>query len=385
MSTSTTLTTLSADELHAALGLRDLSDPSQGRHAMQLLLDAVVSAAHRRLGGTRRTVRSTPLVAVRDNYDLLGYRSGDVTRDARHTRYVSRTTMLRSHTSAELPATLADYAIRTDPVAELVVVPGLVHRRDVVDRTHVGSPHQVDLWQIRSDPDAGEDALLDLVDAVVGAVLPGARWRTTPASHPYTRGGRQVDVWHDPHGTGGEWLELAECGLVAPEVLSRAGLDPAQWSGLALGMGLDRALMLCKGIPDIRYLRSDEPRIRGQLADLAPWRPVSVLPPITRDLSVVVDGDTADETIGDQVRTALADRVDDIEEVVTLSRTSWADLPERARQRLGMEPGQENLLVRVVLRPLQRTLTDAEANALRDRVLRAIHRGPTLDLIGQEA
>lgn len=54
---------------------------------------------------------------------------------------------------------------------------------------------------------------------------------------------------------GGEWVELAECGLASPDVLAGAGLDPTLWSGLALGMGLDRALMLRKGIPNIRLLR----------------------------------------------------------------------------------------------------------------------------------
>ena len=92
----------------------------------------------------------------------------------------------------------------------------------------------------------------------------------------------------------GDWLELAECGLIHPDVLRRSGLDPERWSGLALGMGLERALMLRKEIPDIRYLRSGEPRISAQMADLEPWREVSSLPPVSRDLSVVVGADVPD-------------------------------------------------------------------------------------------
>jgi len=53
--------------------------------------------------------------------------------------------------------------------------------------------------------------------------------------------------------------------------------------------------MLRKGIPDIRYLRSSEPRIRAQMDDLEPWREVSLLPPISRDLSVVIDARATDE------------------------------------------------------------------------------------------
>ncbi|PXX57466.1 phenylalanyl-tRNA synthetase alpha subunit [Nocardia tenerifensis] len=368
-------TYLTASDLSRALAVRDLSDAAQGPHAMQALLDATIDALARAWGSRVRVVRNSPLVAVADNYDKLGYDPADVTRDARYTRYVSPTTMLRSHTTADIPDTLRRYAGTTAEVDDLIVVPGLVYRRDVVDRIHVGEPHQVDLWRLRSRPDTGDRDVRDLVAHVVRAVLPGAGWRTTPARHPYTALGRQVDV-----RLGADWLELAECGLIAEHVLAGAGLDPARWSGTALGMGLDRALMLRKGIPDIRYLRSGNPRVAEQLRDLSPWRPVSALPPIRRDLSVVVADDTDDETLGDTVRKVLHDRVDDIESVLVAARTPWAELSEKARDRLGIVPGQTNAVVRLVLRPLSRTLTDEEANELRNQVYLAIHAGPRLEL-----
>ena len=122
---------LSPDDLHHALKLRDLSDPAQGAHAMQLLLDSVVSALTAHWGVPVNIVRAPALVSVRDNYDRLGYRAEDITRDARYTRYTSPTTMLRSHTSANIPHALSTYITRERPVDELVVIPGLVYRRDV--------------------------------------------------------------------------------------------------------------------------------------------------------------------------------------------------------------------------------------------------------------
>lgn len=223
---------ISPADLHRALALRDLTDPASGPHAMQSLLSHIVKDLTRCWGVPSITVRVPPLVAVSDNYDLLGYDRADVTRESRYTRYTSPTTMLRSHTSANIPYVLSTYANRTEPVDELIIVPGLVYRRDVVNRTHVGEPHQVDLWRLRSQPDTGDDALMIMIGTLVEAVLPGARWRTTPVNHPYTYQGRQVDVWHDDN-----WLELAECGLIHPDVLRRCGLDPECWSGLALGMG----------------------------------------------------------------------------------------------------------------------------------------------------
>ena len=109
-----------------------------------------------------------------------------------------------------------------------------------------------------------------------------------------------------------EWLELAECGLVAAPVLRGSGLDPRRWAGLALGMGLDRALMLRKGIDDIRLLRSENPEIRAQLLDLAAYRPVSLMPAVRRDLSLVLaDAAEADvELLGDLARGALGTDAD---------------------------------------------------------------------------
>ncbi|MGQ7786217.1 PheS-related mystery ligase SrmL [Nesterenkonia sp. K-15-9-6] len=366
---------LTSDQLCRALNLRDLTDPTQGGHAIQVLLDAVVGRLRSAWHCTVRTVRHSPIVAVRENYDRLGYDSDDVTRARRYTRYISPTVMLRSHTSAELPSALERYVGRDD-VDELIVAPGLVYRRDAVDRSHVGEPHQVDLWRIRSTPETGDEDMLTMISCLVETVLPGAEWTMTDVTHPYTVGGRQIDVLHE-----GEWLELAECGRIHPDVLRGSGLDPERWSGVALGMGLERALMLRKGIPDIRCLRAEDPRIAAQMLTLEPWRHVSPLPAVRRDISVVLSADEDEETLGDTVRTALGDDAGVVESLEVLSRTAHEDLPEAARSRLGTQEGQVNLLLRIVLRPLDRTLTSDEANVIRNTIYTAVHQGPVLELI----
>lgn len=360
--------TLSPAHVAAALALRDLTDPAQGTHAVGLLLDAAVDVLATRWGSTVRVLRASPAVSVEDNYDRLGYQASAITREARYSRYLGDTVMLRSHTTAGVPPALRALAAEPDPPADLLLVlPGLVYRRDVIDRMHVGEPHQVDLWRIvRGDVD-----LDDMLDALVEAVLPGAHWRTVPARHPYTEQGRQVDV-----RIGDGWVELAECGLAAPHVLATAGLDPNRWRGLALGMGLDRAVMLRKGVPDIRLLRATDPRIAEQMHDLTPWRLVSMLPAVRRDLSIVAASGVDDELLGDRARAALGPDTDLLESLTVLARTPHEQLPAPARARLGTEPGQDNLLLRLVLRPLGRTLTDAQANAVRDRVYPALHEGP---------
>jgi phenylalanyl-tRNA synthetase alpha chain len=163
--------------------------------------------------------------------------------------------------------------------------------------------------------------------------------------------------------------------VALPRLLADTGHDPRVTSGLAMGLGLDRLLMLRKRLPDIRLLRAGDPRIAGQMRDLERWRPVSAMPPVRRDLSIAVDAGELAEDLGDRVRAALGSRAGAVESVEVRSETRYEELPEAARARLGIAPGQVNMLVRVVLRDLERTLTHEEANQLRDAIYAALHRG----------
>jgi phenylalanyl-tRNA synthetase alpha chain len=375
--------TLTPEEVAHALAVRDLTDPREGPHGIQRLVDDAVAALARAWRCDVLVWRGARVVDVADNYDALGYEAGAVTRDARYTRYVSETRMLRSHMSAAVPGALrtlagadagvgagagADAGAGTGVTDVLVACPGVVYRRDAIDRLHTGTPHQLDLWRVSRGDALTVGDLKEMIDLVVGAALPGAEWRVVPRVHPYTTDGLEIDVEN-----GDEWVEIGECGLAAPPVLRRAGLHGA--SGLAMGLGLDRLLMLRKGVADIRLLRSADPRVAGQMRDLALYRPVSNRPAITRDLSIAVAADDDVELLGDRVRGALGQDADSVEAVEVVSETPVADLTEVARRRLGARPGQKNVLARVVLRHPERTLTRDEANDLRDRVYLALHRG----------
>jgi phenylalanyl-tRNA synthetase alpha chain len=208
-----------------------------------------------------------------------------------------------------------------------------------------------------------------MIGLVVEAVLPGHVWRSPPSPHPYTLAGREILVRAD-----GREVEIGECGLAHPAVLEAAGLPPTA-SGLAMGLGLDRLVMLAKGIDDIRLLRSTDPRIAAQLLDLTPYRPVSAQPAARRDLSLAVPAEMDAELLGDRVRGVLGTDATAVEEVLVRAETGYDELPEGARRRLGIQPGQKNVLVRLVLRSLDHTLTSADANALRDRVYASVHQG----------
>ena len=359
---------LSPADLASDLAVPDLTaDPA---HAVAQLVDVLTAALCARWGSELRVVRSHPIVSTDDNYDRLGFPPDAVTRDARYSRYVSETCLLRTHTSALVPPALRSMRAPVGDV--LLACPGMVYRRDAIDRLHTGTPHQVDLWRIADGrPALAQADLGEMIDVVVRAALPMATsYRVEPRVHPYTEDGLQIDALVE-----GEWVEIGECGLAAPRVVQGAGLPPSV-TGLAMGLGLDRMVMLRKGVPDIRLLRSTDERVASQLRDLeAPYRPVSSHPPIRRDVSVAVGTDVTEEELGDRVRTGLGADAECVEAIDVLSETPLADLPRAAVERLGILDGQRNVLVRVVLRHVDRTLTDAEANELRDRIYAALHEG----------
>ncbi|MEV4343418.1 hypothetical protein AB0J83_02905 [Actinoplanes sp. NPDC049596] len=410
------------------LAVRDLTDPAEGPHAIQAIVAAVLDAATTRWPAAELLVhRGERIVDVADNYDRLGYSPSATARDARYTRYVDERRMLRSQTSALIPGALRQLpslgepgtpgAARTAPGEAptaageiLVACPGIVYRRDCIDRLHTGTPHQLDLWHLTSTPakpgpagsgpagsgpagsgpagsgpagsgpagngPAGSgtagtgaaeqgrerDELLELAGLAVEAALPGARWRVNPATHPYTTGGLEIEVW-----AGDAWVEVGECGVAAPHVVG-----PGR-AGLALGLGLDRLLMLRKGISDIRLLRSADPRVAGQMLDLSPYRPVSAQPAARRDVSVALPAGVTAEEIGDRVRELLGPDADLVEEVSILSATPPGELPPASRERLALRPGEVNVLVRIVLRDLHAALPRQRANALRDLIYEGLH------------
>ncbi len=366
---------ISPSALREARALRDLTDPAQGPHAVQRVVEAAIAALRARWGCAVHVERADPVVTVADNYDRLLYPPGAAARDARYTRYVAPGQLLRTQTSAMIPPVLRRLA--ADPAGPLagrpdliVACPGLVWRRDRIDRLHVGEPHQFDLWRLRRGQPLASADLEEMLHAVAGAVAPGRAVRLERTVHPYTAGGLQVEVAAAP----GAWVEIAECGLAHPRLLAESGLPP-EVTGLAMGLGLDRLVMLAKGLDDIRALRDPDPRVAAQLLDLAPWRPVSHHPPVRRDLSLAIDQARSAEELGDRVREALGARAADVEGIEVLSEVAGPALPPAAQARLGLGRDQKNVLLRLALRALGRTPTDAEANLLRDEVYAALHEG----------
>jgi phenylalanyl-tRNA synthetase alpha chain len=166
------MSVLNIEDLRRMLQLRDLTNPTDGAHAMQQLVDAAVATVSETWNCQPLLRRSSPIVSVADNYDRLHYPPDGVSRDARYTRYLCETALLRTQTSAMIPPLLCELATNED--------------------------YQLDLWHIRRNaPPLVHADLHELVRHVIGAVLPGRETRLTATEHPYTLNGQQIDVRDD--------------------------------------------------------------------------------------------------------------------------------------------------------------------------------------------
>src|SRR5215510_14984102 len=126
---------LSAADLRSALSVPDLTDPAGPPHAMRQLLDDAISALVAAWGIRVLVDRQSPIVSIADNYDRLHYPPDGAARDARYTRYVCESALLRTQTSAMIPPLLRGLSLA--PIQDvLLVCPGLVYRRDCIDRLH---------------------------------------------------------------------------------------------------------------------------------------------------------------------------------------------------------------------------------------------------------
>jgi chorismate mutase len=256
---------LTPDALARALAVRDLTDAAQGPHAVQRLLDDAVKALARAWRCEVVPHRGSPLVPASEHYARLLDAPGEAAR------WASGSALLRTRAAALVPSGLARLA-PTAPADALLVCPGVVYRAGLPEKLRAAEGHEVELWRIRRGPALGLREVAELIGAVVRAVLPGVTVSTVPATSPWLADARQVDV-----RVRGEWLTVGTCGVVAPAVLAAAGL-PADTSGVALGLDLDRAVALVKGLEDVALLRSRDPRVAAQMLDLSPYVPAADVP-----------------------------------------------------------------------------------------------------------
>lgn len=166
--------------------------------------------------------------------------------------------VLRTHTS---PVQGREMLERGAPL--YIACPGKVFRTDALDATHTPVFHQVEGLAV--DKGLTMADLKGTLDHFARAMFgPEARTRLRPSFFPFTEPSAEMDLWFPQKKGGAGWIEWGGCGMVNPEVLRNAGIDPDEYTGFAFGMGLERTLMLRHGIADMRDIVEGDVRFSLQ-------------------------------------------------------------------------------------------------------------------------
>ena len=366
----------SAETIEKLLTVKDLTietESGQERNIIGRIYDQVISKLNEHKFPNIRIVRKDPIVEATDNFDSLLFSSGNPGRSSTYTRYTDENHVLRTHTSAMVPSTFKK--LRKDIDSLTFVFPGLVYRRDVIDPRHLEVFHQIDIWTLQDSKKYGKvtrEDLLKLGRAVFEAACPDAEMIVCEAKHPYTLDGIEVYA-----SVEGKKIEVFEAGLAHPDVLRNCGIDPEQYSGLALGMGIERLVMARKNLPDIRLIRSIDPRVTKQMINMAKFKNISNQPAIVWDMSYCVNKNDTEEDICENIRNVFGDKSDLLEQVEILERTPFDKLNPIAKERLGAQENQDNVLVRITLRHPDKNLTKKESAELYEMAYPKLHQGNT--------
>lgn len=142
-----------------------------------------------------------------------------------------------------------------------MISPAKVFRNEATDMTHEAQFYQLDGFAVAP---AGEITLAHLkgtFERFYRAYLgEGSRIRFRPSFFGFTEPSVEVDVWYAPQGKEGRWLEVCGAGMLHPQVIRNAGLDPEAIGGFAFGGGLERLVMVKHGVPDVRGFHSGDIR-----------------------------------------------------------------------------------------------------------------------------
>jgi len=199
-------------------------------------------------------------------FDALNTPADHPARDIQDTLYVDLPPhpqygryLLRTHTS---PVQIRTMLKRKPPIR--IVAPGRVFRRDNPDATHSPMFHQIEGLYVDSNVSVAD--LKGTVEFFFQQLLdPDTKVRFRPHFFPYTEPSFEIDL-STPHfrARGKQWIEIAGCGMVDPNVFKAVGYPEDVYTGWAFGFGIERLAMIQYGISDIRLFTENDVRFLEQ-------------------------------------------------------------------------------------------------------------------------
>src|SRR3989344_4223363 len=266
------------------------------------------------------------IVSVEDNFDLLNTPKDHPSRRETDTYYLDKNHILRTQMTVMWP-----YYFRDKEVLERLknkgevgsLSPGIVFRKDEIDRKHFQAFHQTDfLYVCRKDKRIITLEELQKVQAdAVKAIFGDIEFRFLVDSFPFTDPSTQVEI---------------------------------NWAGT---FGLDRVAMIKMGIPDIRILWSNDKRITNQFTNIdSKYTEVSKYPENSRDISFIIDKSI---NLNNYYELARDEANNLIEEVKLID--SYEN-----EEKFGKD--KKSYTFHIVYRSLEKTLTDEEVNKIHDKI-----------------
>ncbi|WP_273395960.1 phenylalanine--tRNA ligase subunit alpha [Actinobacillus porcinus] len=187
------------------------------------------------------------------NFDALNIPKHHPARADHDTFWFNPELLLRTQTSGVQIRTMEK---KQPPIR--IMAPGRVYRNDY-DQTHTPMFHQIELLYV--DKKANFTELKGLLHDFLRAFFEeDLQVRFRPSYFPFTEPSAEVDVM----GKNGKWLEVLGCGMVHPNVLRNVGIDPNEYSGFAVGMGVERLTMLRYNVTDLRSFFENDLRFLKQ-------------------------------------------------------------------------------------------------------------------------
>lgn len=191
-------------------------------------------------------------------FEALNFPEGHPARDSYDTFRTEEGLIPPAHTSTMQNRILQAGKAELERNGQIAVVSyGRVFRNEDLDATHEHTFHQYEGVFVSRDATVAQ--MMATLKAFFEAYYQDrVAVRTQPGYFPFVEPGLEFMI-EKPASIGGkpgEWLEMLGCGMIHPEVLKMAGIDPKQYRGFAWGGGFERLVMLKYGISDIRLFEA---------------------------------------------------------------------------------------------------------------------------------
>ena len=325
-------------------------------------LDSPLSDLAKRIVGLPRfseykSLNVPEIVRYDISFDLFNFPKDHPARKPTDTYFVDKNHVLRTHTTVMWYYHLGLSDVKKkikkgEPVGALSH--GKVYRKDEIDRQHMNVFHQMDGWYLcrKKDHVITIDDLKEVLAEIARAIFgEGIKYRFNTDEFPYTDPSIEMEIQILER-----WVEVLGAGVVRKVVLKNLGVNPEEYNGWAFGFGLERLAIISMDLPDIRLLWSQDERVKKQLKLGNKYKEVSKFPPITRDISFIVDKSFVPNDYFDLIRDLGGDLV---EEVRLLDKYVS---PKKFGQ------GKLSYTYRIIYRKSDRTLLSGEVDKISEKI-----------------